>query len=385
VRHSEIQARMADYLEGDLPLQKRALFDAHLDTCEQCAQDLKELRTTISLLRGLPDPEPPADLVDNAMRRIRAGEAQPTVGDRIREWLSSLAAPGFAVPATAVVAAMALALLSGQLDPSQLGLGSPRGTEIAAERPEARPPRVVAQLGTETQVASRVSPSVPTAPSPRVQTPVSRSLPVADSTVSPSLAGPSGGRTLVRLRIARNQPEDVAPWIGNRPWSLGAPPTGVLVGTSPRSELSSANASGARGFVSSEGRAMRPLEPAASPSPSDSAFAGSSREEEESARAEFRRQQLDLRLNFLLRSPGAFASEFGGLSAGEQELWLRAIAEHALESEVADRAVAALRSTQEAGALALAETFEAELEILQDAAFQGSPSGSSTTATEGTP
>ena len=130
---------------------------------------------------------------------------------------------------------------------------------------------------------------------------------------------------------------------------------------------------------------MRPLEPAASPSsPSDPSFVGTSREEEESARADFRRRQLDLRLNFLLRSPGAFASEFCELSAGEQDLWLRAIAEHALETDVADRAVVALRSTEEARALALAETFEAELEILRDAASQGIPSASPTATGEDT-
>jgi anti-sigma factor RsiW len=382
---------MADYLEGDLPLQKRALFDAHLDACERCGRDLEELRATISLLRGLPDPEPPADLVDNAMRRIRAGEARPTVGDRIREWISSLAAPGFAVPATAVVAAMALALVSGQIDLSQLGLGSPRGSEIAAaerlERLEARSPRVPDRSGAETRVASSAPPSVPTAPSPEGHRLVSRPRPVADSSASPSPVSPSGGRTLVRLRIAQSRPEDAAPLIGNRPRSFGAPPTGVLVGTSSMSELSAVKASGARGFVSGEGRTMRPLEPAASPSssPSDPAFVGTSREEEERERADFRRRQLDLRLNFLLRSPGAFASEFGELSAGEQDLWLRAIAEHALETEVADRAVVALRSTEEARALALAETFEAELEILRDAESQGIPSASPTTAGEDTP
>ena len=389
MRHSEVQACMADYLEGDLPLQERALFDAHLDACEVCGRDLEELRATISLLRGLPDPEPPADLVDNAMRRIRAGEARPTVGDRIREWVSSLAAPGFAVPATAIVAAMALALVSGQIDLSQLGLGSPRGSEIAAaerlERLEVRSPRVPDRSGAETRVASSAPPSVPTAPSPEGHSLVSRPRPVADSSASPSPASPSGGRTLVRLRIAQARPEDAAPLIGNRPRSLGAPPPGVLVGTSSMSELSAVNASGARGFVSGEGPAMRPLEPAASPSSaSDPSFVGTSREEEESARADFRRRQLDLRLNFLLRSPGAFASEFGGLSAGEQDLWLRAIAEHALETEVGDRAVVALRSTEEARALALAETFEAELEILRDAASQGIPSASPTATGEDT-
>ena len=34
MNHSDIQARMADYLDGELNLDKRALFDGHLDHCE---------------------------------------------------------------------------------------------------------------------------------------------------------------------------------------------------------------------------------------------------------------------------------------------------------------------------------------------------------------
>ena len=46
MNHSDIQNRMADYLEGDLSLSKRALFDAHLDACTECARELSEMRGT---------------------------------------------------------------------------------------------------------------------------------------------------------------------------------------------------------------------------------------------------------------------------------------------------------------------------------------------------
>ena len=59
MNHSDIQGRMADYLEGELSLGNRALFDAHLDGCGDCSRDLSAMRETIGLLRSLPAPEPP--------------------------------------------------------------------------------------------------------------------------------------------------------------------------------------------------------------------------------------------------------------------------------------------------------------------------------------
>jgi hypothetical protein len=118
VNHSDIQSRMADYLEGDLSLGKRALFDAHLDACTTCKGELTEMRETIGLLRRLPTPEPPVDLADNVMRRIRAGEGQPGLADRLARWFAELnefiTTPRFAVPATALAAGLAVALVSGE-------------------------------------------------------------------------------------------------------------------------------------------------------------------------------------------------------------------------------------------------------------------------------
>ena len=74
MNHSDIQSRMASYLDGELALGQRALFDAHLDGCEACSTELSDMRATINLLRRLPSPEPPADLVDQIMRRVAEGE-----------------------------------------------------------------------------------------------------------------------------------------------------------------------------------------------------------------------------------------------------------------------------------------------------------------------
>lgn len=114
MNHKDVHNRMSDYLDGDLDLDKRAVFDAHLDGCAECRADAEELRQIPNLLRNLPDVEPPPMLAADVMRRIRLGEATPTVGDRIRGLLSEFASPGIAIPTGAMLAAFVLALTSGQ-------------------------------------------------------------------------------------------------------------------------------------------------------------------------------------------------------------------------------------------------------------------------------
>jgi hypothetical protein len=80
VTDTHVRDRLGDHLEGDLSLDERSRVDAHLARCAECADELRELRATIRLLRGLPDPEPPARLTAEVMRRIEAGEgSEPRV------------------------------------------------------------------------------------------------------------------------------------------------------------------------------------------------------------------------------------------------------------------------------------------------------------------
>jgi hypothetical protein len=72
-----VSDRLGGHLEGDLSLAEFARVDAHLAVCAECAAELRELRTTVALLRGLPDPAPPAELAEAVMRRIDSGEGRP--------------------------------------------------------------------------------------------------------------------------------------------------------------------------------------------------------------------------------------------------------------------------------------------------------------------
>ncbi|HME71762.1 MAG TPA: zf-HC2 domain-containing protein [Myxococcota bacterium] len=112
MKHGEVRVRLGPYLEGDLPLQQRALVDAHLDACPSCAEELRELRGTIGLLRSLPEVEPPAGLANSVIARIQAGEAQPTLRVRLLDGLDMLLRSRPLALSAAAVGVIALALLA---------------------------------------------------------------------------------------------------------------------------------------------------------------------------------------------------------------------------------------------------------------------------------
>jgi hypothetical protein len=68
---------LGEYLEGDLALDQRARVDGHLDECEECAREARELRQTVSMLRDLPMDVAPPDVADAVMARIAVGEGRP--------------------------------------------------------------------------------------------------------------------------------------------------------------------------------------------------------------------------------------------------------------------------------------------------------------------
>lgn len=122
MKHAEVKRNLAGYLEGELPIAERALVDAHLDDCGECAREVEEMLQTIRLLRKLPEPEIPPMIAANVMRRIRAGENQPGFFERITRTIGGIFEPGFVLPASAIAAA-ALVITVVQ------GLGELPGTQ----------------------------------------------------------------------------------------------------------------------------------------------------------------------------------------------------------------------------------------------------------------
>jgi anti-sigma factor RsiW len=76
VKHSEIRARLNDYIDRDLSPDERSRVDAHLEGCGECRRELSELRDTVSLLRRLPEPSLPPGIGDAVIARIASGEGR---------------------------------------------------------------------------------------------------------------------------------------------------------------------------------------------------------------------------------------------------------------------------------------------------------------------
>ncbi|MBJ20038.1 MAG: hypothetical protein GY910_14880 [bacterium] len=149
MNHGDVKKNLADYLEGDLVLDDRALVDAHLDHCDECAREVSDMQQTIRLLRLMPEPETPPMIAANVMRRIRAGETRPGFFGHLWSGLGTIFEPSFVLPASAVAAAaLVVVLAQGQSAgglPGFLGATRPDPAEraAAAERGEARATRVM--------------------------------------------------------------------------------------------------------------------------------------------------------------------------------------------------------------------------------------------------
>lgn len=66
----DLVAFMLDYVEGTLPPDERARFDAHLHECEDCRAYLKDYRATIDVTRQAADGEDPPAMPEALVRAI---------------------------------------------------------------------------------------------------------------------------------------------------------------------------------------------------------------------------------------------------------------------------------------------------------------------------
>ncbi|MGH0037596.1 MAG: hypothetical protein ACQGVK_21410 [Myxococcota bacterium] len=319
MKKADIDARMADYLEGDLPLEDRALFDAHLDADAESAREVAELRQTIELLRSLPDPETPADLGDRVMARIRAGEARGSWLERLTESLSSWLSPQWAVPLGAAAALVLLAVVSGDLriGPRESGLSaSPEGSGLdlarestgrAAPGPVDRP-GVPAPLPPTERVARAEPPAPPTSSPVAPEVPSGTEVASADPSATPGSTG--------SLRPLARAPLTPAPLVAVSNPLDAQPRTGVLELGAPRgpSDAVLRSTTGTMGASAFDG----PLTPEQS--------------------EERRNAQLAPMLDALFENPDALAAFLQDRAAGELENWGKELARYAVERGEAQRA-----------------------------------------------
>jgi hypothetical protein len=132
VNHSEVRARLSEYLERDLDPEARARVESHLDGCADCGGELRELRATVSLLRRLPEPGHPEGLGEAVIAQIARAGARPA---RVSVLLRRAAEPRFAAPLAAGIAG--LILLFQAADPglsTRPGTAPPGRMQVASAR-----------------------------------------------------------------------------------------------------------------------------------------------------------------------------------------------------------------------------------------------------------
>ena len=347
MNHSDIQSRMASYLDGELSLEKRALFDAHLDSCDACSAELMEMRETIRLLRNLPSPEPPPDLVAHVMQRIEEGEGQPSWLGQLADRLHTIFVPRFAIPATAAAAALTLTVIAGEFDLQGMNARERAPAQFAASTPD--PMAIVSRAPGSTLPVRGARSSTPATNARPEPVFVANSLPPLqpdDSGVGSFLRRVSGD-PLGPIR------RDASSLDARSPIFLmsDTPYRGPYLGASAAPSI----ALGTGAFRGAGQPRLQPVVVSRLDSVPAVGTAAVSLEER-------RRRELDIRLEALIQDPPGFAEMQARVTPAEQDLWLRELAAHAEEIGEVDRVLSALKGSGDAGSLRLATEFASAVE-----------------------
>jgi hypothetical protein len=312
---------MASYLEGDLALDKRALFDAHLDDCAGCALEISEMQETIAVLRSLPNPDVPAHLADNALRRIRNGEAKPPWYDHVRDALAALLSPRILAPVSAGMLAMGVITYFGEIQLS--GAGSPEpapAPQVVRVEPRSGGDAIASNRAAQRLAANRSGVQVDRRADPLG--PSDQWMRELDSLIG----GMRGGQRFGPPLASAPQTVQVAGGTGQG----YAPPRYGAEGQS-LVQRQRAGGLGDRELPSAEDWLLHAQ-----------------------------------------RSPAAFAAELYLLTLAEQELWVDNLARRASAQGDLERVIASLQSSQSEQARLLAQDFRAAAERMITASATGS-------------
>jgi negative regulator of sigma E activity len=165
MNHEELRERLSAYLDADLDASEQARIEEHLRECPDCRREYRELRHTVDLLRGLPAPDPPADLADRVIARLRAGEGRPGLMARCRARLSRIADSPWSTPVSAAAVGLGVLAIVRGVDvslviPVWTQPAAVSRVEIASETRSQLPARRISAFGpsADTEPAEVVAP-----------------------------------------------------------------------------------------------------------------------------------------------------------------------------------------------------------------------------------
>jgi hypothetical protein len=137
LRHERTARRLSEYLDGTLSGRDGARVEAHLASCLECRNDLAELRRTSELLRGLRAGVESPDLAASILERIRAGEAEPTLLERLRASAGRFFSGAWGAPLATAAVGLAVLVLVPRIE---IEVSIPGGSERNIAAPIARAP-----------------------------------------------------------------------------------------------------------------------------------------------------------------------------------------------------------------------------------------------------
>ena len=70
----EVRRLSSDYIEDDLPQDKRSVIQTHLSNCGPCRAFVETLASTIGILSRLPRVSAPSSFKESVMDRIKRGD-----------------------------------------------------------------------------------------------------------------------------------------------------------------------------------------------------------------------------------------------------------------------------------------------------------------------
>lgn len=111
--HNRIRELLSPFLDGQVTPEERAVVEAHLATCQECARELQSLRWTVGLLHQIP--------VARVPRSFAIPATRPAPRRSLRDWLTGDLAYGFLRGATALATLLLILVIS--VDVLGMGLG----------------------------------------------------------------------------------------------------------------------------------------------------------------------------------------------------------------------------------------------------------------------
>lgn len=98
---TDIELLLCDYLDGILPADQKAAFEAHAETCSACTEMVADCRSAMAFVERCETVEPPAPLLTRILNEIPVAKQEQKrrrgFSARLHSWFAPVLRPRFAM------------------------------------------------------------------------------------------------------------------------------------------------------------------------------------------------------------------------------------------------------------------------------------------------